>query len=778
MTVSAASSEPAASGVSEVRMCTWCGLPAAAASGIPTDEPVYCCYGCRFAHSVVKESGTQGAMRWTVLRLGIAIFFTMNLMAFTMAMWSLDVYDVDPDPLQKSVYELFRWAGLFLALPVLFLLGGPLLQRAVLDRTQRAVSADLLIAVAVFAAYGLSAAAVVRGSGPVYFEVGAMVLVMMTLGRWIEATGRHRATELLSQMLNLLPEKVCRIRGAADHRDRAESPEADREEIISAADIRTGDHLRVRPGERFAVDGVIVHGTTAVDEQTFTGESRPQTRSQGDSVLGGTINLDGSVIIRVTAPFQKGAFGRLLETLQEARRTRGRYQRLADRVASWFFPAVTLTAAVTFFVHLDAGGLKAVHASMSVLLIACPCAFGLATPLAVWTALSTAARHQVLFRSGEAIEQLADVQTICMDKTGTLTSGEPQVLRAQFESTGDQVGERAVIRELACASRHPFSQAVARWIREHDDDVPPVGDRIPDIRQVPGCGVEARTANGQRLRLGSPEFVLEVDADAGGQTAANVPAACCAASAGSFPERQAVSTSTERLSCGRTGRESDPVSDVLQKTGHSVVAASRNGRLTAVFVLEERLRDDAASAVAAIGASVDLHILSGDDTERVQKLVAELPRGQISVAGHLKPQDKVQYIRRLRKQHGTVAMVGDGINDAPALAASDVGVAMACGADVSRDSADVCLLSDQLSRIPWAIDLARRTRSVIRQNLAWAFGYNTIGVTAAAAGWLNPAFAAALMIASSLAVISNSFRLLHGRQVDWQQAGGSAGDAR
>jgi heavy metal translocating P-type ATPase len=764
---------------SDAVCCVWCGLPVAGAGsgyfrGIGTSQgsmapamppegrsgaaqsvgrsvgpagrierdPVYCCFGCRMAHAITEERGQEGAVRWTIVRLGIAIFFSMNLMAFTMTMWSLDVYDVQRDPFQTQLFEVFRWLSMLFSLPVLLLLGVPMLQNAIHSWRQRIFSTDLLIATGVVAAYGISVANVLRGAETVYFEVGATVLVMVTLGRWLEATGKQKATESLDKLAALLPTQArCFTdRGVVD---------------VSCTEIVVGDHLQIRAGERFPTDAIIVDGETTVDEQVFTGESTPVSRVPGDRVLSGTVNLDGYVVVEATAEFRQGSFGRLLRLLQEARLSRGHYQRLADRVSAWFFPLITGIAFLALIVHWPTGPGAAVQISLSVLLIACPCALGLATPLAVWTALSTAARHQVLFRSGESIERLATVKAVCFDKTGTLTTGAPQVRRLCFLKDDDCSRELRLSLALAKTSTHPFSQAVVRFVEsrpESDKDV-----ELDHVRSVPGGGVEAVLPDGTVVRLGSLEFV----------------------------SRKA--SIEPRLSL----RIAHALS-IADENAASIVVMSIADRPVIMFLLSESMRPEATvTAKAMMDSGLRLTVLTGDRSARAERLRRDIldchevgcqcsaecasshaenhhqehpsrpvSASRLTIECDLRPDQKVERLRQIRNTYGAVAMVGDGINDAPALAISDVGIAMGCGADVSRDSAQVCLLGNDLSRIPWAIDLAQRTRAVIRQNLFWAFGYNFAGVVVAACGLLNPAVAAGLMIASSLLVISNSLRLM------------------
>lgn len=803
--------------------CAYCDLPVAvrASSSSAGDEnsqspPVYCCYGCRFAHAVAQEKGVEGQVRWTVIRLGLAIFFTMNLMAFTMTMWSLNVYDIDPDPFQLKLFEVFRWLSMLFALPVLLLLGVPFISSGFRSWKQGTLSTDALIGVAVAAAYITSVVNLLREAGPIYFEVGAMVLVMTTLGRWIEAAGRQKATAALDQLSALLPERAVRVAGGQTRNSHIDGPQE-----VDACEIATGDLLQIRAGERFPTDGVIRTGSTSVDEQVFTGESFPIQKLPGDDVLAGTVNIDGNIIVEVSALFRQGSFGRLMDALKAARISQGYYQRLADRVANVFLPMVLLIAGGTFIFYSTTGVGPAIQTALSVLLIACPCALGLATPLAVWTALSTAVRHQVLFRSGTAIERLAGTKVICLDKTGTLTTGDPHVIQvAAFGIPSDSATENAAsgidgnhapnnlplayvapsqqslqiqLRRafgIAQASNHPFSKAVVAHCRSafgsdpralqksFSPQQPGVSEEsLNDIHTVAGGGVEGFLADGTRLRLGSLEFACCQDRDPDFHGSAtefgnsDLPSDCAA-------------NSTECLASQFCGKTSSPENPELCVTCSASVPLERRVQLdrlrmaadqmgasmvlmtvgkipTVGFLIAETVRHEAQTAIRHMRETVGaLHVLSGDRPAKTEQLRLKLNLKRSEVESKLSPEQKAVRIAEIRRTQGTTVMVGDGINDAPALAASDIGIAMGCGADVSRDSAQVCLLSNDLGRIPWAIRLARRTTAIIRQNLFWAFGYNAIGICLAVAGILNPAVAAAMMIGSSLFVIGNSLRLL------------------
>jgi cation transport ATPase len=710
------------------------------AASVPVADE-YCCYGCRFAHAVTQERGEPGAVRWTVVRLGLSIFFLMNLMAFTMTMWSLDLYEVQRDPLQQQLFEVFRWLSWVLSVPVFLLLGVPLVQNALSSRRRGMLATDLLIVSGVAAAYGVSIVAVLRGSEKVYFEVGAAVLVMVTLGRWLEAAGRQKATEVLDQLAALLPAVVHRVTDAGITE-------------VAAAEVVAGDHLQIRPGDRFPVDGLLVDGATTVDEQVFTGESEPVLRRAGERVLAGTVNLDGAVILEASGGWRSGSFAGLLAVLQEARLSRGMYQRLTERVTAWFLPLVSVTAVLAVVWHWrgEGGPGAAIQAGLSVLLIACPCALGLATPLAVWTALSTAARRQVLFRSGESIERLSGIGTVCFDKTGTLTTGRPELAEVRVLGEYGDSQLLAELSELAACSTHPCSRAIAEAAGALPGQDRAFRSGLAEVKNFPGYGMEAVDSKGRRLRLGSQEFAASASAD----------------------DSEVQSRLAESI-------------EATDQRGGLLTIGAVDGVPVFAFVLTETLREGACDAVrACLQLGLRVRVLTGDrrlraeqigrqlqearsaecnsvrrESDGVSKLVlAADPGADVQVLSGLRPEDKVVALRSMQLAGATVAMVGDGINDAPALAACNVGIALGCGADVSRNSADVCLLSNDLERIAWAVRLARRTTRVIRRNLFWAFGYNTVGVIAAACGWLNPALAAALMIVSSLLVISNSLTLL------------------
>lgn len=697
----------------ETVCCDYCGLPIgngwfarSKASAKREPEPEYCCSGCRLAAEIAGHGDAPPTALLT--RLGFAIFLTLNVVCVTMVLWSGDVYaDGDPDRTRVGslLADLFRYLSLLFSWPVAYLLAGPLIRNSWQQLRRGAAATDLLLVLGVFAAFAYSTISVLRGAGHIYFEVGCVVLVFVTLGRWLETTGRQQATASLDALARLLPNEVRRL-------------VAGQETATPLEQIVRGDRLRIVAGERIPTDGRLVSGHAAIDEQLVTGESQPSIKEPGDTLYGGTLNHDGTLVVEVTAAAREGTLQRLVDAVAAARRTKGRYQRLVERVASWFLPIAMLIAAGTLVWHATHSGIEpALLAGMAVVLIACPCALGLATPLAVWTAIGAAARRGIVFRHGEALERLAGATSIYFDKTGTLSTGDAHVvefLAAEGESP-DEIHRHAA--SLAAASDHPFSKAIRGYLASALD----ARQHVPAVQTLPGRGLSARLSDGVTCHLGSLRWL----------------------------ESLGLKTSDDlRFKI-----------ETLQQQGLALTGIGWDNALRGVYVFAESMRPEVADAILALRQlRLKIAALSGDHIARVEQIGAQLG---IAVTGELLPQDKLAAITSARASGEKTVMVGDGVNDAPALAAADVGVAMGCGADVSRDAAEVCLLGSNLSDLVDAIRLSRATVRAIRQNLFWAFVYNTAGIALACVGMLNPMWAAAAMTVSSVLVVTNSLRLAH-----------------
>lgn len=686
-----------------VPRCDYCALPVPGARV----EPVFCCSGCRLARAITSERGEAGEARWMQTGLGISLFFTINVVMLTMALWAWE--DEPTSQFAIALGGLIRWIALVCTIPVIVWLGVPLGSQAIDQLRRGALSTDLLLLTGVVAAFAYSVVSTIRDTGHVYFEVSCVILVLVTLGRWLEATGRRRASQALEDLERLLPDTVTRIT------TRSEGTRC--EETVRRCDITIGDQLCIRPGERIPADGMLVSGSAALDEQFLTGESQPVTRSAGHRVFGGALNLDGDLELQVEQPSESGVLGRLIRAVRDAQAQRGHYERVADSVSRVFFAVITIVALLTAVWHAHHSGIEAaILNSLAVVLIACPCGLALATPLAVWTTIAAAARRGVVIGGGDAIERVAAITAIRFDKTGTLTTGSPTVRLVQCEtpSARDSVLRRAAA--LAAASNHVYSRAICEFV-EHTAAFP----MRSDATLFPGRGVAARLDGEPGLTImGSPRLMQE---------------------SGLLPGPRLAQILAR---------------DDIQSDGLTCIGW--NGRLQGVFVFRELIRDEAAEVIQSCRQlGLDQAVLTGDRPERGIAISDAL---EITVTAGLLPDDKLSLIRSLQQRGERVAMIGDGLNDAPALALADVGIAMGCGTDVTRDTADICLVGNDLRTLPWLIRQSRDTVRVIRMNLLWSFAYNAGGVVLAACGWLHPAIASVLMVVSSLFVLGNSLRLM------------------
>jgi heavy metal translocating P-type ATPase len=701
------------------RTCDYCGLPLPgrayeehpkAVSSTASDEIAptkeYCCIGCSFAARITSESGDAGEERMAMTKLGLAVFFAMSVMVFSLLLWSQgdsSVGEASDERLASLFYSIARYLSLLFSIPVIFLLGAPVLENAVGNVLRGRLSTDLLLAVGVAASFGYSAYHVFLGEGHVYFEVACAILVAVTLGKWLEAHCKRQMTESLSALAKLLPKRVQVLNAEGGVRE------------VELSEIAVGDCLRILAGERIAVDGLIQSGQTLVDEQVITGESEPVSKNVHDRVLAGGLCLDGEIVVRATAAGGEGAIQRIVNAVTAAAQTRSKPQILAESITAWFLPTVILIASMTFAFHWQTGGAYAGLANaLCVVLIACPCALGLATPLAIWAGIGRASREQILVREGDALLQLADLRAVAFDKTGTLTSGASLADYELFPCALSEAEVVSIARRLAESSKHLYSQSIAARF----DDATPID--LQFVRVVMGRGVAAiLPERDERVLLGSVRFLHE--------------------SGCNFSDRLRRSI------------------EFSEASGRGISLLAVGDEVVALFQFHERLRDDAVDAISALrDRGIEVVLLSGDHRRRVEAVANRLG---IACRAELLPEEKLSVLREMRKTHGKLAMVGDGVNDAPALAAADVGIAMGCGADVSRDAAAVCLLGNQLMRIPQAIELGRLTRQTVRWNLIWTFGYNVVGISLAVTGRLHPAVAAGAMIVSSLMVVIQSLRL-------------------
>jgi Cu+-exporting ATPase len=547
-----------------------------------------------------------------------------------------------------------------------------------------------------------------------YYETSAVVITLVVLGRWLEARARGRTSEAIRRLVSLAPRTARVLRD-------------DQEVDVPTDAVLVGDLLRIRPGERMPVDGVVVEGTSTVDESMLTGESLPVEKAPQSRVVAGTVNRAGSFVFRATAVGSETTLARIIQLVEEAQGSRAPIQRLADRVAAVFVPIVLVVAALTFAAWLLLGPeprlLLALTTAVSVLVIACPCAMGLATPTAIMVATGKGAEHGLLIKSAAALEVLHKVDVLVFDKTGTLTVGRPEITDVIVPGTAAITEDEALGLAAAAeqASEHPLGEAIVRRAKERGVALPPV----TGFTSVPGQGVDALTTEG-RVLLGNRRLMEARGID--------------------------LSPWAERARS-------------LQSEGKTVISLAFAGRLVALLAAADVLKPDATATVARLKElGVEVVMLTGDNRQTGEAIGRQA--GIERVLAEVLPEDKAREIRRLQEQKHLVAMVGDGVNDAPALAQADVGVAMGSGTDVAIEAADVTLMRGQLASVVGAIELSRRTIRVIRGNLIWAFGYNVILIPVAAGvlyplggGLLSPILAGAAMAFSSVSVVANSLRL-------------------
>lgn len=682
------------------RACEYCGLPMGAGGFEPQPGHYYCCYGCYLVQGILSEQDEAGVSARVLARLGVGSFLSMTVM-----MVSLLLYTNAPAAMTPEAIRAMRWTMLLFSTPALVIMGTPFLRSAWHELRHRRLNTDALIAMGSLSAYGVSAGRVLADRGTVYFDTATMLLVLVTVGRLLEASAKSNTAKLVRGLLALGPRVAHRVTAAG-------------EEDVAPEALRPGDRIAVRPGEQVPVDGVVLEGRSAVEESAFTGEALPRHCTRGDTVYGGSINTDGRLLIEATGVGEHTLLGQMARLVREAQSRRAPAERLADRLATIFVPLVWALAGTAAVYWLARGGaVQAGMAALSVLVVACPCALGLATPLAVSLGIGRAARAGVLVRSGETLELLPRIRRLFVDKTGTLTRGMMAVERIELLDPELEPTEAlAWAASLETAAEHPTARALVAAARERNL---PLGE-VSEFQAVPGYG-----AAGSVTRAGQTRPLL-------------------------IGTRRLMEAHGAAFSPG--GGEATPDT-------HSEIYLAWEGRVRACFALTDQTRPDAAALVAALAESgIQTTLLSGD-REPVARRVAE-QLGIPDVRGECTPTEKVATIEAARKPAALVAMMGDGINDAPSLAAADIGIALAGGTDLAREAGDVVLLGNELGRLPWVIALARETRRIITQNLLWAFGYNTLALAVAFTGRLHPLLAAVLMLISSFFVLGNSLRLM------------------
>ena len=623
-----------------------------------------------------------------------------------------------------------------LATPVQFWLGARFYRAGWLAARAGSGNMDLLVALGTSAAYGLSVYLLLTAPGAaphLYFEASAMVITLVLLGKWLEARAKRQTTSAIRALQELRPESARVRRG-------------DHDVDVPIAQVASGETVVVRPGERIAVDGVVLEGASHVDEALITGESLPVARHAGDRVTGGAINGEGMLLVRVTAVGAESTLARIIRLVEDAQAAKAPVQHLVDRVSAVFVPVVLVLALLTLagWWLASGDGERAIINAVAVLVIACPCALGLATPAAIMAGTGVAARHGILIKDAEALELAHRITTVAFDKTGTLTEGKPS-LAACEPVPGAVTGERLL--QLAAAvqrgSEHPLARAVQVAADAADaanaPDAQAGAAAATDIAALPGRGLAA-TIDGMRLILGSTRLMEEQ----------GVALAALAHRAAEL-ERQGLTVSW-------LASVASHEAPLAASPSPSPSPSPQPVRLLGLLAFGDLVKPQALAAIDALHAlGIETVLLTGDNQGSADHVGAALGIGR--VVANMLPADKAAAIAAMKGKEKCVAMVGDGINDAPALAAADVGIAMSSGTDVAMHAAGVTLMRGDPALVAAAISISRRSYSKIRQNLFWAFIYNLVGIPLAAFGLLNPMVAGAAMAFSSVSVISNALLL-------------------
>ncbi|MEG9884811.1 MAG: heavy metal translocating P-type ATPase [Hyphomicrobiales bacterium] len=645
-----------------------------------------------------NEAGIgHGKRDKSLLWLGASIILTLPLLAQMVWMYS------------GFEYRLPAWVELALATPVQFIIGYRFYRGAWKAIKNAGANMDVLVALGTSAAFFLSLYNMVFVSGGeahLYFETSATIVTLILAGKIMEERAKRGTSAAIRELMALRPRRARKL-------DPGEG-----ETEVDISELSIGDSVRVLPGERMPVDGRITAGESELDESLMTGETRPAPRFAGDKVVGGALNGSGRLDVEVTAIGENTTLSRIIRLVEQAQTGKAPVQRLVDKVSGFFVPTIIVIALVTFTGwFMNGSGLEAsIIAAISVLVIACPCSLGLATPTALVAGTGAAARSGILIRNFEALEQAHNVDTVIFDKTGTLSEGTPTV---RDISPSNDLDASELLRLTACvqaASEHPLAGAIVKLARERKISI----SDITGFSSKTGAGVTA-SVEGRMIAIGSEAMMKE-----------------------------------HNITLPETGLARDIAR--YESKGQTVILVAIDGVFAGFITFEDRIRGSARQAIADLKKrGIDSIMLSGDSEEVSAHVAGHL--GLEHFMGRVHPRDKAQEVEKLRKNGRHVAMVGDGINDAPALAMADVGIAMGDGTDVAMETADVTLMRSDPERVVAAIDVSIATRRKIAQNLIWAFAYNLVGVPLAAFGIVSPVIAGAAMALSSVSVVGNSLML-------------------
>ncbi|HHY46493.1 MAG TPA: copper-translocating P-type ATPase [Firmicutes bacterium] len=600
--------------------------------------------------------------------------------------------------------KLFQFA---LATPVQFIIGYQFYRGSYHALKARSANMDVLIAMGTSAAYFYSVAATFFIEGDTYYETSSVIITLIILGRLLEATAKGRTSEAIKKLMGLQAKTARVIRDG-------------RELEIPVGDVEIGDLILVRPGEKIPTDGIVKEGHSSVDESMITGESIPVDKGPGDTVIGATINKYGVFRFEATKVGKDTVLAQIIKLVEEAQGSKAPIQRLADLISAHFVPAVGVIALLTFGAwYLATGDFASALINMTaVLVIACPCALGLATPTAIMVGTGKGAEHGILIKGGEYLEKAHKIDTIILDKTGTITKGTPEV--TDTISLKEGILPEEILRIAAAAERgseHPLGVAIVEHVTKFGLEF----GEPESFEALPGRGIRARV-EGKPVLLGNMRLMME-----------------------------------NKIASGDTRRLSDVVAS-LEDQGRTAMILALDGEAVGVIGLADTIKEHSAEAIAELKQmGVNVVMITGDNRRTAEAIAKKV--GIDQVLAEVLPEHKAREVENLKARGRIVGMVGDGINDAPALATADIGIAIGTGTDVAMEAANITLMRGDLLGVVDCIRLSRKTMSIIKQNLFWAFAYNTLGIPIAALGYLSPILAGAAMALSSVSVVTNSLRL-------------------
>ncbi|MGV2938588.1 heavy metal translocating P-type ATPase [Mesobacillus sp. LC4] len=601
------------------------------------------------------------------------------------------------------------WFQLLLATPVQFWIGGQFYVGAYKSLKNKSANMDVLVALGTSAAYFYSLAEAIKTIGNpsymphLYFETSAVLITLILVGKLFEALAKGRTTEAISKLLSLQAKEATVIRGGKEIK-------------LPIEEVKVNDIILVKPGEKIPVDGKVVSGQSAVDEAMITGESIPVEKAAGDSLIGATINKNGTLTMTATKVGKDTALAGIIKVVEDAQGSKAPIQRVADQISGIFVPIVVAIAIVTFlvwyFVITPGDFASALETAIAVLVIACPCALGLATPTSIMVGTGKGAENGILFKGGEHLEATHKINAIVLDKTGTITKGKPSVTDLEIFGDDEKVLQYLVSAEKA--SEHPLAEAIVEYGNSRNIEV----ISMDEFSAIPGHGIAA-TINGEKVFVGTRKLM------------------------------------------SREGIEYSRYEDRLEKMeteGKTAMMIAIDNKVNGIVAVADTVKETAKTAIEELKSmGIEVYMLTGDNSRTAKAIAAQV--GVENVIAEVLPEEKANHVKELQLKGKKVAMVGDGINDAPALALADIGIAIGTGTDVAIEAADVTILGGELTLIPKAISLSKKTMKNIRQNLFWALAYNSAGIPIAAIGLLAPWVAGAAMAFSSVSVVTNSLRL-------------------